>query len=167
MSTPMQSVSEALATTAFSSWIQNTPWVVPAVQSIHILAIAVVLSSIAMLDLRLAGMIGREQSMRGLTERFYPWIWGALAILLLTGVVMIMGEPARELLNWIFWTKMVLIVGAVLFTAPVRTMLEDCRFRDMAASKRAKIRTFAVLSLILWIAVITCGRWIAYAGGQA
>ena len=165
MSTPMQTVSDTLATTSFSTWIQNTSWVVPAVQSVHILAIAIVMSSIAMLDLRLAGVIGREQSMQGLTVRFYPWIWGALVVLFVTGLVMIMGEPARELLNWIFWTKMVLILGAILFTAPVRTMLEDCRYRDMASAKRAKVRTFAILSLILWVAVVTCGRWIAYAGG--
>lgn len=163
----MQAVSETLATTPFSTWIQNTSWVVPAVQSVHILAIAVVMSSIAMLDLRLAGLIGRHQSMQGLTARFYPWIWGALVVLLLTGLVMIFGEPARELRNWVFWTKMVLILGAILFTAPVRTMLEDCRYRDLSTAKQAKIRTCAMLSLILWVAVVTCGRWIAYAGSDA
>ena len=166
MSTPMQSVSEWLATLSVSTAFQNEAWVVPAVQSVHILAIAIVMSSIAMLDLRLAGFIGREQSMRDLTARFYPWIWGALVVLLLTGLIMIMAEPARELLNWIFWTKMALILGAILFTAPVRTMLEDCRYRDMAPAKRAKVRTYAILSLILWVAVVTCGRWIAYAGGE-
>ena len=162
----LQAASDWLSATSLSITIAGANWAVPTLQSIHILAIAIVMSSIAMLDLRLAGFLGREQSMRGLTLRFYPWIWGALAVLLATGLLQIMAEPARELLNWIFWTKMGLIVGAILFTAPVQRMLEDCRYRDLSARKRRIVRTCAVLSLVLWVAVLTCGRWIAYAGGQ-
>lgn len=162
----LASVSDRLAATSVSTFLQEKAWAVPSLQSVHILAIGIVMASIAMLDLRLAGFIGREQSMRGLTLRFYPWIWGALAVLLATGLLQIMAEPARELLNWIFWTKMGLIVGAVLFTAPVRSLLEDCRYRDLPPRKRLIVRTCAVLSLLLWVAVLTCGRWIAYAGGE-
>lgn len=159
-------LSDWLAATQLSLAISGASWAVPTLQSIHILSIAVVMSSIAMLDLRLAGFIGREQSMRGLTLRFYPWIWGALGVLLTTGLLQIMAEPARELLNWIFWTKMGLIISAVLFTAPVRRLLEDCRYRDLPIRKRTIVRTCAMLSLVMWVAVVVCGRWIAYAGGQ-
>ena len=163
----MKAVSDWLAHTSMSSAIADRTWAVPTLQSIHILSIGVVMASIGMLDLRLAGFLGREQSMRDLTLRFYPWIWGALAVLLATGLLQIMAEPGRELLNWIFWTKMALIVGAVLFTAPVQRLLEDCRFRDLSAGKRATVRACALLSLLLWVAVLTCGRWIAYAGAAA
>ena len=163
----MTSASSWLAATAISSAIQNRFWVIPMSQSIHILAIGIVMASIAMLDLRLAGLIGREQSIRTLTLRFYPWIWGALAVLIATGVLQIMGEPGRELLNWIFWTKMILIVAAVLVTLPVRSLLEVCRYHELPAGKRAIIRTCAIISLLLWVAVVICGRWIAYAGGPA
>ncbi len=163
----MHSVSDWLAQTTMSGAIADRFWAVPVLQSIHILAIGIVMSSIALLDLRLAGLLGREQSMRDLTHRFYPWIWGALGVLVCTGLLQIMAEPARELLNWIFWTKMGLIVGAVLFTAPVRRLLEDCRFRDLPAGKRAIVRSCALLSLLLWVMVLVCGRWIAYAGAPA
>ncbi|WP_174290874.1 DUF6644 family protein [Sphingomonas bacterium] len=162
----LQAASDWLATTSLSTAIANHNWAVPTLQSVHILAIAIVMSSIGMLDLRLAGFLGREQSMRGLTLRFYPWIWGALAVLLATGLLQIMAEPARELLNWVFWTKMGLIIGAALFTAPIPLLLEDCRYRDLPAGKRAIIRVCALISLALWVAVLTCGRWIAYAGGH-
>ena len=164
--TTMNSVSDWLTASPLSHAIASRFWVVPVVQSIHILAIAVVMASIAMLDLRLAGMLGREQSMRGLTLRFYPWIWGALGVLLATGLIMIMSEPGRELLNWVFWTKMGLILGAILFTAPVRSLLEDCRYRDLPRNKQLVVRACAFASLVLWVAVVTCGRWIAYAGDR-
>lgn len=160
----IQNLSAWLTATSLSTTIKVNSWLIPTVQSVHILAIGIVMGSIAILDLRLAGVVGREESMRGMTERFYPWIWGALVVLLLTGIVMIIGEPARELLNRLFWTKMALIGGAVLFTAPVRTILEDCRYRDLPPRKRAMIRMCGVLSLVLWVAVLTCGRWIAYTG---
>ncbi len=162
----MAEVSDWLTKTPVSHVIGRTFWVVPVVQSVHILAIAVVMASIAMLDLRLAGMLGREQSMQDLTRRFYPWIWGALVVLFLTGLIMIMSEPGRELLNWVFWTKMALIVGAVLFTAPVQRLLEDVRYRDLPRAKRVTIRLCAFASLVLWVGVVTCGRWIAYAGDR-
>ena len=160
----LTAVSTWLAASGLTTWLASQMWGVPSLQSIHILAIGIILASLAMLDLRLAGFIGREQSMREMTLRFYPWIWGALAVLVTTGFLQIMAEPARELLNWVFWTKMGLIVTAVLFTAPVRRLLEDCRFRDLAPRKQRIVRTCGLISLALWVLVVVCGRWIAYAG---
>ena len=161
----MTEISEWLSGTSLSVAIASRFWAVPTLQSIHILAISIVMASIAMLDLRLAGWIGREQSLRGMTLRFYPWIWGALAVLVGTGILQIMAEPARELLNWIFWTKMGLLIAAVAFTMPLRAMLEDCRYRELSARKQLIFRTCAIISLALWVLIVTCGRWIAYAGG--
>ena len=163
----MTPFSDWLAQTAFSTGLSGIPWAVPLLQSIHILAIGIVFSSVAMLDLRLAGLIGRETSLRDTAQRFLPWIWVALAVLLGTGLLQIMAEPARELLNWIFWTKMGLVVAATATTALVGRTLEEGRFRDLAAGKRRKVRIGAGVSLVLWIVVITCGRWIAYAGAPA
>ena len=162
----LQTASDWLAGTHLSVAIASRSWTVPTLQSIHILSIAAVMASVALLDLRLAGIIGRDRSLRGDNLRFYPWIWGALAVLLTTGTLQVMAEPARELLNWIFLTKMGLIIAAVLLTAPVRRLLEDRPFREMPAGKRAVIRSCALASLALWITIVVCGRWIAYAGGQ-
>ncbi|WP_174297050.1 DUF6644 family protein [Sphingomonas bacterium] len=162
----LTNISDWLAGTELSQAIASRNWTVPTLQSIHILSIGVVMASVAVLDLRLAGFLAREQSMRDYNLRFYPWIWGALCVLLGTGTLQIMAEPARELLNWIFLTKMGLLVAAVIFTASVRGLLEDRRFRDMPLGRRTVIRTCALVSLGLWVAIVVCGRWIAYAGGQ-
>ena len=156
-----------LAQTSLSRSLAENSWAVPTLQSIHIMSVAVVLSSVMMLDVRLAGFIGREQPLRSNSMRFYPWIWGALLALVTTGIFQIMAEPERELLNWIFWTKMGLVVAATATTALVGRTLEEGRFRDLAAGKRRTVRIGAAVSLVLWIVVITCGRWIAYAGAPA
>jgi hypothetical protein len=163
----LTALSAWLAATGLSVWLASQAWIVPSLQSIHILSIGVLLSSLAMLDLRFVGLIGRDQSLRPAVFRFYPWIWGALGMLITTGLFQIMAEPARELLNWVFWTKMGLIVAAVLFTVPVRRLTEDCCYRDHPLGKRMILRTCGSVSLLLWVLVVTCGRWIAYAGDMA
>jgi putative copper export protein len=97
--------------TAFCVWLDRTPanqvvqthaWIVPTVQTIHILAIAVVTTSALMIDLRLVGIIGRDQPIERVSSRFFPLIWSVVLVLLATGIVMIVGEPARSLRNPIF-----------------------------------------------------------------
>ena len=161
----MAPFSQWLASTSLSHALDVSTWAVPVLQSIHIMAVATVFASVMMLDFRLAGIVGRRQPLRSNILRYYPWIWCALLVLIATGLFQITAEPKRELLNWIFWTKMGLIVVASLVTAPVRSQIEDVQFGAMAPAKRVLIRTSALVSLVLWIGVITCGRWIAYAGG--
>ena len=135
-----------LEQTSLSQAIQSTGWVVPAVQTIHILAIAAVMSSVLMLDLRLLGVVGADQPLARVASRFRPVIWWTLPILLATGAVMIIGEPARSLANSVFQLKMLLLLAAIGVT--------------LTFHKGPRIT--AVLSLALWVGIVFAGRWIAY-----
>src|SRR5258706_14178032 len=111
-----------LEQTPLSQTIQSTSWVVPTVQTIHILAIAAVMSSVLMLDLRLLGVVGTDQPLARVTSRFRPVIWWPLPILLPTGAGMIIGEPARSLPKAGLLLSVVLLLaacgGTALFTGP-------------------------------------------------
>lgn len=152
----------------FCDWLSNTPlslkvqtvlWIIPAVQTIHILCVAIVMSTMAMLDLRLAGLTGRSQPVSRAVSRWVPWVWGTLPVMLLTGSILIIGEPTRELMNPYFRAKM-----AMLATVIVITLLVYIRNKDVGYwEKRAIAAKFAgSLSLLLWVGVVTAGRWIAY-----
>ena len=95
--------------TALSQWIQIAGWVVPTVQTIHILAIAVVASSALMLDLRLIGVFWANRPLEAVKARFLPLVWWPLLVLLATGIIMIVAEPARSLKNPAFQLKMGLV----------------------------------------------------------
>src|SRR5581483_98849 len=97
--------------------IQTHEWVIPFIQSIHIVAIGVVLTSVFMIDLRVLGWTGRDQSLPEITGRFGPWLSISLCVLLATGILMIIGEPARELLAFSFWLKMFLVAVGTLIAA--------------------------------------------------
>ena len=76
-----------LTVVAFTQWLSQTPmslaiqtheWAIPTIQSIHIVAIGIVLTSVFMMDLRILGGAGRDQSLLETTARFGPWLSGAL-----------------------------------------------------------------------------------------
>ncbi len=155
--------SQWLAATGPSLLIQNTAWAVPAVQTVHILALSVVLASMAMLDLRMLGLAGRRHSVDDMASRFIPALWIALVALLATGLVLIVGEPERALMNPAFRWKMALLAAAIPVTAGVQQLLNrEPGFWETTSQRRTAARVVAVVSLSLWLAIAVLGRWIAY-----
>jgi hypothetical protein len=157
----------------FSTWLSATPpsliiqnnfWVIPTVQSIHILAICVVISSALMINLRLVGVVGRADPVASFARRYLPWTWTALVILLTTGAILVVGEPDRTVGNTIFWSKMALVSAGVIlglvFMIPIR---KNPAFWE-SAGNGLQAKLLGVVSLAVWVAVIFCGRWIAYGG---
>jgi hypothetical protein len=152
-----------LAQTRISLAIQTHFWVIPTVQSIHIVAIGIVLSSVFMMDLRVWGWAGTDQTLGQMTRRFAPWLWGALGVLLVTGVVMVVGEPVRELLSLSFWLKMSLIlVGSALAAGFQLTLGRTEREWDESSVSSWKTRVLATVTFLVWCGVVVLGRLIAY-----
>jgi hypothetical protein len=148
--------------TAVSQTIQSKSWIVPSVQTVHILSIAVVMTSALMIDLRLIGIFARDQSFERVSARFLPFIWWPLLVLLLTGAVMIVGEPARSLKNPVFQLKMVLLAAAMSITCLLWLLGRNPAFGEPAARRRVAAPVMALASLLLWTGIIFAGRWIAY-----
>jgi uncharacterized membrane protein len=151
-----------LSNTSVSQAIQNHNWVIPSVQSMHILAIATVMASIVMLNVRLLGVNGRRQTVPEVAHRFLPWAWCAVCVLAATGIILIIGEPARELESQVFWIKMSLLVCVLSLTGAVQ--LGAFRGESFWEKRRVLASITAVASLGMWVAIVAAGRWIAYMG---
>jgi hypothetical protein len=136
-----------LAQTSLSLTIQTHEWVIPTIQSIHIVAIGIALVSAFMIGFRVLGWTASDQTLAETTARFWPWLLGSLCVLLLTGVLMVIGEPARELLAFSFWLKMCLVAIGTALTWWIG---------------RSSGRPLTVLTLLIWVSVIFLGRLIAY-----
>jgi hypothetical protein len=152
-----------LALTPISTLFQSVVWIIPMTQSIHIIAIAIVMSSVIMVDLRLMGVAGRSQSISSLTQRFIPWVWWSLAVLLASGTVLIVAEPRRDLLNPVFQIKMLLLIAAIVVTAVFQLAVSrNMKAWDLSPERRGGAWITAIASLLVWTAIVGCGRWIAY-----
>ena len=136
---------------------------VPTVQTIHILAIAVVVSSVLMIDLRLIGLFWADRPLSQVSSRFLPLVWWPLLVLLATGAIMIIAEPARSLKNPAFQLKMSVLLAALAVTGLFQFLQRRNRaFGDLRYGSRATAAAVAIVSMLLWSAIVFAGRWIAY-----
>ncbi|MBS0365952.1 MAG: hypothetical protein JSR67_09040 [Proteobacteria bacterium] len=155
-----------LAGTPVSQTIQTIEWIIPALQTVHILAVACVVTSALMIDLRLLGLGRHDQPVAAIARRFLPFIWWPLPVLAATGALLIAAEPARSLRNPVFLLKMELLVLAAGITLLCQIPLRrNAAFWDLSAGRRRLGRLIALASLPAWIGVVFAGRWIAYIQG--
>jgi hypothetical protein len=157
----------------FALWLASTPpsvfiqehnaWTIPAIQSVHIVGIALVMGSVLMIDLRILGWAWTDQTLRQTTSRFGPWLTGSLWLLLVTGLLMVVGEPVRELVTFSFWLKMALVaIGAAVAVAFQRALRRADPQWEGRLAHRPSIKVMAVVTFVVWVAVIFLGRLIAY-----
>ena len=96
-------------------------------------------------------------------DRFGPWLTGALCVLLATGALLVIGEPVRELVTFSFWLKMFLVAVGTLIAAVFQMALrKNEQHWEETVVKRAGIKWLAVLTFLIWVAIIILGRLIAY-----
>ncbi len=155
--------SKWLAATEVSHFIQTTTWIIPTLQTIHILCVAAVFSAAILVDLRIWRLIERDEPLPDVARRFLPTIWPVLLILLVTGSLLIVGEPRRSLLNSTFYLKMALLAVAILLTAGLqRSLSSSPNFWDRDRWRRMAGRFAATVSILVWCGILFAGRWIAY-----
>ena len=163
MDAALSEFSKWLAATPLSHIIQTTKWVIPALQTVHILSVAVVFSSAVLVDLRLWRLLNRDVPLPEVARRFLPTIWPVLLVLLVTGSLLIVGEPRRSLLNSTFYLKMALLAVAIVLTAWLQWSLSSSpNFWDRNRARRMAGRLAATVSMLVWCGILFAGRWIAY-----
>jgi len=153
---------------AFVQWLQNSPlsltvrrigWLIPLMQTLHILANGLVLSAIIMIDLRVWG--SRTEPLRDRVRRLLPWLWTAMAVLTATGLVLILATPRRTLLDATFQVKMLMMAVAIAATLALAAALRRVAPDGVSAGRMAG--AMAAAALLLWLGVTLAGRgrWIA------
>ena len=159
----LRDLSKWLAATPLSHTIQTNGWVIPTLQTIHILSVAVLFSSAILVDLRFYRALQRDVPLADVARRFLPTIWPVLLILLITGSLLIIGEPRRSLLNNAFYLKMALLAVAVLLTLALQWSLRAApEFWERDCRRRIAGQLAATVSILVWCGILFAGRWIAY-----
>jgi hypothetical protein len=147
---------DPLSSTAFAGIpaIATHPWAYPALEVVHIVGVAMLLGNLLALELRVWGL-ARDVPLQPLARLSLTLSLAGFGVLVLSGVLMFAAAPAELLANRAFLWKMGLVqlagLNAAWFHARKGLQLLD---------RTARVQT--ALSLGLWLAVIFCGRWIAY-----
>lgn len=154
-----------LQETAFVDTVQTHAWIVPTLQSLHILMIGVVFVSILVVSLRVLGRTRRDQTLAQVWQRFAPFLWTGIIVMAVTGVLLTLSEPVRELMTLSFRLKMLLLVVAIASALAFGRRVRNAAQRSAHAGEggvSAGMRAGAVLTILAWLMIIFLGRAIAY-----
>jgi len=148
-------------TSAVGELIKNSSWAFAVIESVHLLALAVIGGAVLMLDLRLLGFGLKRQSIPEVAHEAWPWLVASLVVMLVTGFALFVSEATKCYYSTPFWVKMTSLALAIAFTFTVQrkaTMTEEGRVRPAA------MKLIALVSLTLWFGVGAGGRWIGFSG---
>lgn len=143
----------ALEHNALAVWLR-TSLAYPILETVHIVGLATMFGSLLIVELCLLGVIQRPDIV-ALARQVLPWSLLGFALVAATGLSMFFARAAELISNPVFLVKMLLIMTAGLNAAWLHS-----RGPLDAASLATRIQ--AAVSLLIWLAVIACGRWIAY-----
>ena len=155
----------------FWTWLEGLPlaehigftWWFPFLESIHVLAIGLLVGSILMVDLRLLGVAALSYAASRVTRELVPWTWGAFTVAVVTGTGLFMTRAATYIEHPPFQIKLVLLLLAcanmALFQFRTFRNIEEW---DNAAATPVAARVAGGTSLFLWAGVVLAGRWIGH-----
>ncbi len=142
---------------AIRQWV----WAYPLIETLHILSITLLVGSVAMFDLRLLG-VSRHVMITDMAGHLLPWAYASFGVVILSGFLLFATDAAAIALNPAFRLKLVLILGAGLNAITFHWIYPSVHQWNRGVKPPKRVRAIAIISIILWIAVITCGSLIAY-----
>jgi hypothetical protein len=151
-----------LEASSLSQAMRGSLWMYPIVEIVHIVGFVILVGSVAMFDLRVLGL-SKGLPVERLGRHLLRWSVASLALTVPAGLMMFSAHPQDFIGNRIFLLKMLLIMTAAVNAAmfhigPYRTVDQwDAQVRAPISAK-----LHAAFSLLIWIAVISCGRLLAY-----
>lgn len=134
--------------------LASHPWAYPALEAVHLVGIALLFGGLLVFELRLLGL-ARALELQALARLVLPLALLGFGLCALTGLAMFATQPAELLANPAFRLKLLLLMGA-----GVNAAWFHARGGLARADKPARCQ--GLVSLGIWLAVIICGRWIAY-----
>ena len=159
----IDSTLEFLAHTPLAMAISQGAMAFPMLECIHVVAIAGVVGTIAIVDLRLLGYRSHRRGVRQLIADVLPYTWGAFGLALLAGALLFISNAPKYAHNTEFQMKMLLIVAAAINMALFHlTIYRRVGEWDERSPPPTAARIAGATSLGLWLTVVFLGRWVGF-----
>jgi len=148
---------------ALADNIRENDLLFPLIESVHVVSICLVVGSILVIDLRLLGLASLNRPVGGITKAILPLTWSAFAVAAVSGLLLFVSNATKYLDNGYFVAKVLLICAAGLNMVVFHGIsAKDLPRWENEAALPLPARLAGGLSILLWVAVVTCGRWIGF-----
>lgn len=155
----------AIHDAGLSEWLRSSLKAMPIVEAIHVMSAAVVFGTIAIVDLRLLGVMSMQRAYSRIHGELLRWTWGAFIVSVITGILLFVVNSVTYWGNTAFRLKMLALVLAGINMA----LFEFGVGRDTASWDKGAVppraRLAGAISLTIWIGVIFIARWIGFTKG--
>jgi len=149
--------------TRLATAISESDWLFPLIEGTHILTLPLSVGMVLIFDLRLLGIAFRSEPASRIMHQCMRWSMFGFAVMFSTGGLLFISQAGKAYANPFFRTKLILLVLLGINAAVFQTMLYPKIGQwDLLGRTPPSVRFCAALSLIAWIAVIVCGRTMAY-----
>jgi hypothetical protein len=143
--------------------IRENDLLFPLIESVHVLAISLVVGSIFVVDLRLLGLASIRRPVGRVIDGILPLAWSAFAVAVASGSLLFISNATKYLANGYFVAKLFLILAAGLNMVVFHFVsAKDLPKWENEPAPPLRARLAGGLSILLWVAVVACGRWIGF-----
>ncbi len=139
--------------------MRSSPWLFPAIASVHLLGLAMLGGAALVVDLRLLGAGLTRQPVADVARAAEPWLIASLLVMLPSGLLLFMCFATKYYYLAAFWVKVTSLVAALIFTFTIRRRVVMADDNSGSAGKR---KVVAAVSLTLWITIALGGRLIGF-----
>ena len=159
----LQELISYFESSALADNIRENDLLFPLIESVHVLSICLVVGSILAVDLRLLGLASIRRSVSRVTHGILPLTWCAFVVAVASGGLLFISNATKYLGNGFFIAKLLLICAAGLNMMIFHAIGARNRPRwENEARLPLPARLAGGLSILLWISVVACGRWIGF-----
>ena len=161
----LQPLWEKIELSPVGDFVASSAWAFPTLETIHVIAIATVFGTVAIMDLRLLGLASKADRVTDLSRDTLTWTWGAFLLAAVSGTLLWVSKVHVYMRDPWFYIKMSLIVAAginmaIFHAATWRTIGQWDAGRPPRAAKIA-----GLTSLALWVVVVFSARVIGFTLG--
>jgi hypothetical protein len=158
--------ADALQQSGLSEWMRGSLKALPIIESIHVMAIAIVYGTILLVDLRLLGLRDVGRPFTRVFKEMVRWTWLGFAVAVVTGSLLFIPNARTYIVNTAFGLKMASLVLAGINMAVFEfTTLKRVASWDADPRSPLGARIAGGLSIVIWTSVIVFGRWIGFTKG--
>lgn len=162
----LQSLWQSLEGSGLATAIASGEYAFPLIETFHVIAIVTVFGTIAIMDLRLLGLTSTKWSISSVSRDTLRLTWGAFLLAVITGTLMFASKATTYMVNPYFLWKMALIALAGVNMGVLHlTTWKSIEGWDTGGAIPAAAKLSGALSLVFWIIVIFCGRFIGFTLG--